>query len=278
MEKRNSILTLIVLLLGINISFAQDVNDPKHENHFKKIENIENEYFKIEINDAHAQQAFCQMKLKVTNKTKDYILIYPEEMVFNLKQGSFSPEPKRGGSAIIIAPHKNKSFTAKVAKETNYHVEQFTIEIKGFYLVSTYIEGLPTEKFQLPANKNHFETGNFKVSLSDSKQVTKETVAKFACTYQGDKIGIIDASRLMVTTEKGDYANAYRKSKVLLMQKGDKEKFVAKFEIEGRVLDMQFATMHIDWKDTFKEADKEPLESYKINFELDPELTAAKNK
>ncbi len=41
-------------------------------------------------------------------------------------------------------------------------------------------------------------------------------------------------------------------------------------------LDVLF--IYIDWKDTFKEAEKEPQSSHKLSFEIDPGLTAGNNK
>ncbi len=283
MKHKFILLVSLGLLLSTFIINAQDVNDPNHENHFKKVNAIETDNYKIEISDAHAQQAFCQMKVNVTNKSRDYIFVSPEEFVFTFDHGSYSPKPKSGlasliSGGLIIAPGKSKSFVAKVTGDANFHVEQLDVEIKGIYLVSVNGEALEAEMFQLPANKNSFETGGFKINLNDVSQRTQETYAKFTCTYTGDKVGIFDPSKLVVSTEKGEFANMERKSKQEILQKGDEVKFTAKFKIEGRILDMQFATMNIDWKDTFKESEKVLQNSHSLSFELDPGMTAGKNK
>lgn len=283
MKNRFTLLVSLFLLFSTVFVVAQDVNDPKHENHFKKVNTIETDSYKIEISDAHAQQAFCQMKVNVTNKTQDYIFISPEEFVFTFDHGTYSPKPQGGLTSLlkgglVIAPHKSKSFVAKVTEGANFHVEKFNLEIKGLYMVSTNGLALEAELFQLPANKNSFETGGFRINLTDASQRTQETVAKFTCKYIGDKVGIFDPSKLVVSTEKGEFANMERKSKQHVMQKDDEIKFTAKFKIEGRILDMQFATMNIDWKDTFKESEKVLQESHQLSFELDPGMTAGKNK
>ncbi len=283
MKRKFTFFVSLFILLSIIQAVAQDVNDPKHENHFKKVKAIETDQYKIEISDAHAQQAFCQLKLKVTNKTNDYLFISPEEFVFTFDQGVYSPKPKGGlasliSGGLIIAPQKSKNFVAKVVDGANFHVENFDLEIKGLYIVSTNGEALVAEQFQLPANKNGFEVGGYRINLSDVSQRTQGTEAEFTCKYIGDKVGIFDPSKLVVSTEKGEFANMERKSKQHVMQKDDEVKFTAKFDIEGRILDMQFATMNIDWKDTFKESEKILQDSHKLSFEIDPGMTAGKNK
>lgn len=283
MKRKITLFVSIFILISTTHVSAQDIDDPAHENHYKQVESIETEHYKIEISDAHSQQAFCQLKLNVTNKTEDYLFISPEEFIFTFEHGTYSPK-KKGGIAsmisggLIIAPKKSKSFVAKVAEGANFHVSSLDLEIKGLYIVSTSGEALTPDKFQLPANKNSFESGGFKINLSDVSQRTQGTEAKFTCAYVGDKVGIFNPSKLVVSTEKGEFANLERKSKQHVMQTGDEVKFSAKFEIEGRILDMQFATMHIDWKDTFKEAEKVFQSSHKLTFEIDPGLTAGKNK
>lgn len=41
---------------------------------------------------------------------------------------------------------------------------------------------------------------------------------------------------------------------------------------------MRFATMHIDWKDPFKESEEVALKGYEFKMEFDPCLTAGNNK
>ncbi len=282
MEKKFVLACLFIFLSGTYV-LAQDVVNLKHENHFKQVDTIETEQYTIELSDVHTQQAFCQAKFKLTNKTDDYMLVYPERFLFTFEQGTYFAKQKFGltsfvAGGTVLAPQKSKSFVTKITEGQDFHVDNFDLEIKDLYIVPTQVEGIETEKFQMPANKNSFETAGFKVNLIELIQRTQGTVVHFSCEYVGNNIGIVDPSKLVVSTEKGEFSNAERKSKVYIMQKGDKVKFMAKFVIEGKVLDMQFATMFIDWKDTFKESEKILQQNHKLSFELDTGLTKSKNR
>ena len=74
------------------------------------------------------------------------------------------------------------------------------------------------------------------------------------------------------------YANDDKKSNVEILQKGDKAKFNAVFHIEGRIVDMQFAKMHIQWNDTFTETEMEEVEAPTIEFEMSEALTKEKKQ
>ncbi len=59
---------------------------------------------------------------------------------------------------------------------------------------------------------------------------------------------------------------------------GDDIKFTAQFHVPGKIADMQFATMHIVWRETFMESNMVPMNTMKADFTLDPGLTQGKNQ
>ncbi len=272
-NKLQSILCVVLLFSSIS-TFAQSKDDPKHENHFKQLAPINTDAIDIEFSDAHAQQEFCLVKLKITNKTNDFIFFNTEELTFKFDHGIYKPKQKQ----IIIKPKGSCSYLAKVTGDSNFHVESFTLEIEGLSRLTTNVTALKVDKFQVPANKNNFTVGDFKINLLKSKQETQETWLRFSCIYEGSKIGIVDPSNIIITTEKGEWANDFKKSKIILLQNGETKKFSAIFHIPGKILDMQFATMHIDWKETFKESELEEMNGHKLNFEFDQGITSGKNK
>ena len=80
----NDVLTLLFNISSIS-SFAQYSEDyPKHENHYS-VETIETSDVLIEFENAHSQQTFTTVKLKVTNKTSDYILYKSKKETTNLE-------------------------------------------------------------------------------------------------------------------------------------------------------------------------------------------------
>ena len=273
----------ICFTLAAFSAFAQrPVTDPKHENHYS-VKTIDTPEYTIEFSNAHSQQTFTLVKIKITNKTNDYLLYKSNETVF--KYGSTDVPVKGGGGmfgkeSIYIEPKGIETKTLKVSSGmSNFHVESLKAELKGFYRVSAKGTVVPAANFQLPASKNDFTAGPFECSLLKSKQETGETSAKFNCVYQGDNVAIVSPAKLNVLT-KGDqkYANDNRKDKTKLLEPKDDYKFEAVFHIEGKILDMQFATLFIEWNDTFSESKAVPLSSNTADFVLNPEETLLKNK
>ena len=124
------------------------------------------------------------------------------------------------------------------------------------------------------------ESGNFSVNLKQIKQETKETWARFEVKYDGDDYGIVDPSRISVRIEGGQqFANDNRKSKTILLEKGDKKTIGAIFHIPAKVVDMQFATLMVQWGEAMMETKAEPFEiDESVIFEIDDALTTEKNK
>lgn len=272
---KKTILTLAILAAAIVTGYSQDKKvDPTHENHYKDIPTIETNELSIDLFDAHSQMGFTLVKAKITNKTSDYIVVKTGEIIFVYEHGSYNPK----ADMVIIKPKGRKSKTFKVSGDDKFHVKSLSLELKGFYRLPVDGEIQEAPDFQLPASTNDFTAGKYKCNLLKIKQETQETIAQFKCVYNGDNMGLLDPSKLVVKTEDGrEYANVIKKSKVKIMQGGDKDKFNAMFKIPGKIVDMQFATMHIVWKDTFMESKLEPLKVAKIDLTFDPGKTAGKN-
>ncbi|HXA01371.1 MAG TPA: hypothetical protein VNW99_05240 [Cytophagaceae bacterium] len=264
------------LLSLMTSAFAQrKENDPKHEYHYRSIPTIETEDIKIEIVDAHSQREFTKMKLKITNKTDDYIVFRPSETIMKNEKGEFNLTDKD----IIIGPLEsdNKVLTFK---GIDMHVKQMSLLLKGFYKFPSKGEVQKAPDFVLPASSNDFTAGPFSCTLLKSSKETDKTEVQFKCTYNGNDFGILKPSKIVVKTEKGqEYATAKSTQKTTLLTKGKKDNFTATFVIPGKVVDMQFANLAIVWKDTFSESKQSAITvPSSFNFELDPGLTAGKNK
>lgn len=271
------IISTLTLLLIITSAFSQrKENDPKHEYHYKKLSDIETSEVKIEFSDAHSQLEFTKIKLKITNKTGDYILFKPSEVVFKNENGEFTVT----GKDDIIRPFQTDSKVLTVKGGTGFHVKTLTIALKGFYKIPTKGTVQEAADFQLPASANDFTAGPFQCTLSKISKKTDATEVLFKCTYTGSEYGLLQPAKIVVKTEKGEeYATVKSTAKPSLLERGDKDSFTAKFEIPAKVVDMQFSTLHIVWKDTFSESSKSDLMiSSLLNLELDPGMTDAKNK
>ncbi|MCR6643042.1 MAG: hypothetical protein NVV82_29635 [Sporocytophaga sp.] len=271
---------LFAVSLITTLQAQRKPSDPKHENHYK-VEPLDTDVLHIEFIDAHSQQAFTQVKLKITNKTEDFIYFKGNEPTFKYE---FGEEHASGGGMfqgmnMVIDPKATETKTLKVSGGQNFHVEKLTLILDGFYRISSEGKKLSAPDFQLPASKNDFQAGGFTCNLEKIKKETKETSVHFKCNYTGSDVGKIEANKLVLKTESGqEFANENRKNKVDLVLPGEHGKIVGVWHIPAKTADMQFATMDIVWKDTFTESKMKPLKVGDVKFVLDPGLTDAKNK
>lgn len=280
-----SISILFIAAIAINITstaYAQKVkkdpkDNPKYTNYFIDVEEaIETREVVIEFANGVSRMDMLKFKTKFTNNTNDFLLIDPSEFVITVDGTEHNPKEK----AFILNPNDKKSKTIDLKDGENLLADEFEVAVAGFSRIS--LDGAPAkmEQFQLPASQNVMEAENFEVNLKHLKQETKETWAKFSIKYKGDGYAIIDPSRISVKTEGGDqYANDDRKSKNILLQKGDSKTINAIFHIPAKVVDMQFAKLFVQWGDCMIETKAVPFDVHEsITFELDQPLTTDKNR
>lgn len=273
--KTTTIFLSLLMTIGIYVN-AQNTN-PKHVNWYKTPAAIETDNYKIELSNPVSKMEYAKMGIKITNTSNDYLMFNKGKSEFVYNKGKFSDKEK----FIYILPTKSKSKTLKATGDNMFHVDTFTLNIKGLYTITAKGKVAKADDFKLPASKNSFEAGNFKVKLLKLKQETQETYAKFECTYVGNDIGIVSPSKLSVKVEGKDdieYANDNKKAKDELLRKGEKTKFTVYFHIPGKVSDMQFSVLKINWNDTFQESVAKEIKIDPIKFVVDEGITNGKNK
>jgi hypothetical protein len=256
---------------------AQKKGDDKYTHYFKDVEEaIESKAVVVELTNGVSRKDFLKFKAKYTNNTSDFLLVDPSKTTITLGAVEVNPQEK----PFILDPNDKKSKTIDLKEGADFMVESFEVAPEGFAIIST--DGTPVKMsdFQLPASTNNIESGNFSINLKNLKQETKETWARFEVKYTGDDYAIVDPSRISVKIESGQqFANDNRKSKTILLEKGDKKVISAIFHIPAKVVDMQFATLMVQWGDAIMETKAEPFElDESATFELDEVLTAEKNK
>jgi len=279
MKQINLLMTAIVVV-GISFqSFAQKgkKDDPKHTNYFLDVEEaVETKEVVLQFSNGVSRMDFLKFKTKFTNATNDFLLIDPSKFSVTIEGTAIHPKEKQ----FVLDPNENSSKTIDLKEGANFHVDQFEVDLAGFSRIS--MDGIPVkmETFQLPATTNVIEFGNFEVNLKQLKQETKQTWARFEVKYKGDGYAIVDPSRISVKTEGGDqYANMHRKSKSILLEKGESKGIDVTVEIPAKVVDMQFAKLFVNWGESMIETKAVPIEmSESVTFELDEALTAEKNK
>ncbi|MCB0754955.1 MAG: hypothetical protein H6603_02165 [Flavobacteriales bacterium] len=270
----------LLLLAGVAISstvYAQKKGDDKYTHYFKDVEEaLESKKVTVELTNGVSRKDFLKFKAKYTNNTNDFIIVDPSKTKITLGAIDVYPSEK----TFILDPNDKNSKTIDLKDGADFMVESFDVSPEGFSIIP--LDGTPVSmpEFQLPASVNNIESGNFEVNLKRVTQETKQTWAVFSIKYTGNEYAIIDPSRISVKTEAGDqFANEFRKSKTILLEKGDSKNVDAVFHIPAKVVDMQFAKLFIQWGECMVETKAEPFElDETATFELDEALTADKNK
>ena len=278
----SALLAATIVALSISSSFAQNgkkdpKTDPKYTNYYLDVEDaIETKEVTLQFTNGVSRLDFLKFKTKFINNTNDFLLVDASE--FTIETDGIEHHPKE--KAFILDPNDSKSKTIDVKEGEGFIAKAFEVSPDGFARIST--DGVPAqmEPFQLPASTNNLESGSFEVNLKRLKQETKETWAVFSIKYTGDDYAILDPSRISVKTEDGDqYANEFRKTKTILLEKGDSKTVDAVFHIPAKVVDMQFAKLFVLWGECMVETKAEPFEiGESVTFQLDETLTEEKNK
>lgn len=275
--KTISKLSVILILLVVTFSgYSQISNtDPKHINVYNDSPKIETDDYIITIEDVVSNIKYAKFKIKITNKTSDYLLFKGEECIYTTDATTIKALEK----PAFIEPFSSKSKVIEFKGTEGLHVDKFGVEIKGLYKITIGETNFSAPDFQLPPNSKDFTSGSFVCTLLKTDQETQSTWARFSCKYNGQKIGFINPAKCVVKLPDGkEFASANLKSKSEMMLPGDESKFYADFQIPAKTADMQFTTMNIVWKETFSESTAKPLPNQKAAFDVDPAKTAARNK
>lgn len=283
MNIQNILLATIIFSVATVSSMAQDKPLSKkeqkaleeHINYFKTQKDIETDVVNVSIKDPVARLTLAKFRAKVTNNTEDFILWDISEASFDIAGHSLETTKSKTST---IKPFGDEAKTLEV-RGSDLHVDSYSANVGKLSRVPLKGNAHKADDFALPASQNSFSTGPFTCNMTSVSKKTALTAAKFECTYKGGSFGIINPSKVAVRMSNGqEYANAMRKEKIQLLERGDKKKFTLYFEVPGRVEDMQFANMLIVWNDCFIESKAVPVEVPSMKFELDPGLTAGKNK
>lgn len=265
----------LFLIFVTSMAFSQKPTDPKHTNYYNSIQKIETDDYIINIVDVVSRVDFVKFKIRISNKTSDYILFKPEECIFKFEHGDYKATEK----AFFIEPFDTKSKVLDIKGKENFHTDAFDFEINGLYKVPIEDKSFEAVNFQLPPNAKDFKAGPFTCILLDTKQETQETWARFKVTYNGQNIGIINPAKCVIQIPDGkEFSTVNLKSKIELLNPGEESKFGTVFQIPAKITDMQFTTMNIVWKQTFSESIPKALSTQIANFKIDEAVTGAKNK
>jgi hypothetical protein len=269
-----NVLLFSLIILSSTVLFAQ--KNSKYTNYYYDFDFGEQFGVSLLAKNVVSKSEYVKLGLEINNQTTDYLYFVEDKCKFVINNNSYYPKKVKKGK--IIPPQKKISVTVNASEQTDYLVDWFDFKPGGIFKFSSEGKSTEFEPFHLPPDRNEIVSDKFSLKMLKLKKETKETAVKFEVTYTGDKIAIIDPSNCVIRTEKGkEWANAFTKTKPIVLQKNESDKFTVLFTIPGKITDMQFAEMDIVWKNTFRESDLEELHFDIQGAELDKKTTYEKN-
>jgi hypothetical protein len=237
---------------------------------------IENNDVKIMVVDAVSSPGGVKFRVKIYNKTTNYIIYKPSESIFKIGGKNMNPVEKW----MIIPPNDDAAQTIDLKGPDYLVAENFNFVMEGMYKFSTDVKSVNAPDFYLPAVKNDFKTGGFDVVLAKSKRTSARTDVTFKAKYVGDKIGVFEPNKVAMKMADGkEYANFFSNKKPLIFAKGEEETIVVSWkDIPKESGDMQKNDMTIMWKDAFKEITPDKMMPLTLTVMFDEEATKGKSK
>ncbi len=254
-----SILLATLMLTGISL-FSQEKKDEKKVMY--KEATAETDDYKIYIVDAVAYPAQSKFKMKVFNKSNDYLLIKPSEIKFMSGERLLSSTDR----TFVVAPNDEASLVIDY-KDKNMQVDKYSLDVKGIYKASAGGKIAEMPNVELPPSKNEFSAGDFSCTLKKNDSRTDKTVSRFECAYNGDGVGVINPSKTVAIMPNGADNPNSKKNKPMVIEKGLMEDFTLVFlEVKGAG-DMQKKPIQVKWGETFRESKLMPLKGVRIELE-----------
>ncbi len=249
------------------ISFAQ-----KEDKILFKEATVETDDYKVYIVDAVSTEGETKFKMKVFNKTNDYLLVKASEIILEADGKTFTNKEDN----LVIGPNDEDYRVVNFKGSGKY--EKFSLDFKGIYKASAGGKVLSAPDFDLPPTKNDVEAGGFSCTLKKHDANTDRAVAKFECEYKGDGVGIINPYKSAAIMPNGsENANA-KKNKAKVLEKGQKDEFILQFEERVGAGDLQKKSIKVKWNDTFRESKLMALAGSKIEMLKDQEKMDSKKK
>lgn len=256
-------LAAITLLIGIS-SFAQkeDKKKLKEKEDLKylyKEATLETDDYKIYIMDAVASLKQSKFKIKIFNKTNDYLLIKPTEFIY---QSGDKPILSRD-KTFVVSPNEEETEVIDFRGE-DMLAEKYSIEFKGIYKASAGGKIYNVPDFDLPPSKNDFTVENFTCDLKKHDVKTDKSAVKFDCVYVGDGVGLISPTKTKAVMADGKEQPNSKKTQPIILERGKREDFTMVYpELPGSG-DMQKSGIKIKWYETFRESKLSPVGSKKL--------------
>lgn len=268
--------TIASLLICLPLIFyAQDAKikmDPSYK-YFYTETSIETDDYKIYIENGTSTDSWVKFKVRIFNKTNDFIIFKPTDVIFKINGREIPGTDKQ----IFVIPNDEATKVVD-AKGNGFQVNKFSVEIKNFYKVSANTPVIKAEDFPIPVTANSLSAGNFKCYSKSAAIKNDKSVLKFVCEYTGDQIGILAPSKITAIMPKGQENVNANRNKGMLLEKGKSDDFIVDIREMPGSGDMKKDNWKLKWNETFRESKEVSIPGGKFTLELDQAKTAEKNK
>lgn len=259
----------LLSFLFTNIAFAQKVaKEKKYEKIIYNELTQDNENMTIYAVDAVSTESYFKFKLRILNKTKDYLVIDFNKMKIIING---STEYKPTEKALIIPPGE---FGTRVVNFTGseFRITQLDIFMDGVKTASTNGKVYEAPNYNLPVSNNDFTTGPFKLLNKGTESKTDITLVKMEVTYTGSDIAVIQPIKigLKMPVSGTVFANMISSKKAILLGPNESANFNMVWEnIDAKQNgDMQKVKMEILFKDAFMETKTEDKSGTKFTLTI----------
>ncbi len=282
--KKTTLALCLSLVVGSTAFAQKKEKEVKYEKMYYKNLTKETDDITITVDNAVSTDGETKFKLKIENKTSNFLIYKPEESKFVVN----GKEMKSKEKVLIIKPNSSDFRIINLKGEKFNSVKTYSFVMEGLYSVSPDSKGIAAPDFKLPPSVNDLSAGSFKCSMTKLYKESDATDVKFKCVYNGSKIGFIDPSKVAVKMPDGnDYAAAKQgggllggSSGPIMLMKGEDDSFSLKWDrMEGgKKMDMQKVEMTILWRECFSEAVPVKMNAETLVMEFDEIVSNEKGK
>lgn len=257
------LLLAATLLVGIS-SFAQKEDKKKQKEkedlkYIYKEATLETDDYKVYIIDAVASLKQSKFKIKIFNKTNDYLLVKPTEFIYLSGDKPILSRDK----TFVVSPNEEETEVVDFRGE-DMLADKYTVEFKGIYKASAGGKTYNVPDFELPPAKNDFTVENFTCDLKKHDLKTDKSVVKFDCVYVGDGVGLISPTKTKAIMPDGKENANSKKTQPIILERGKREDFTMVYpELPGSG-DMQKNGIKVKWYETFRESKLSAVGSKKL--------------
>jgi hypothetical protein len=188
--------------------------DPKYYYCYKDA-TLETDDYKMYIENPLADFKVSKMKVRIFNKTNDYLIFKPSEVLFKVNGQEIACKDKD----LIIPPNDEASKTIDIKAE-NLQANTYTLDVKTLYKVASNVAPAKVEDLNITKNdlkKRNLPVEGFNCMIKKIDLETGKTVVITECIYTGEGIGILDPMKAIAIMPKGqENPNADKQKPVLL--------------------------------------------------------------